>query len=53
MSDYHPLSCRHEFDGGRAWYTGMGHTDESYADPIYIRRGQFHSHLGSLSVGAC
>jgi cytochrome c len=25
----HPISWYHEFDGGRAFYTGNGHTDES------------------------
>jgi type 1 glutamine amidotransferase len=28
----HPISWRHEFDGGRAWYTAMGHPDETYLD---------------------
>lgn len=29
----HPICWCHEFDGGRAWYTGGGHTNESYAEP--------------------
>lgn len=29
----HPLSWFHEFDGGRAFYTGMGHTSESFSNP--------------------
>lgn len=32
----HPLVWYHTFDGGRAFYTGMGHTDESYTDPDYM-----------------
>ena len=28
-----PLTWRHEFDGGRAWYTALGHKSEHYADP--------------------
>ena len=32
----HPMAWYHEFDGGRAFYTELGHTDESYADPIYL-----------------
>ena len=28
----HPVSWRHAFDGGRAWYTALGHTAEGYAD---------------------
>ena len=34
--DNHPMSWYHEFDGGRAFYTELGHTDESYADPLYL-----------------
>jgi type 1 glutamine amidotransferase len=34
--DDHPITWYHEFDGGRAFYTGLGHTDESYADPKYL-----------------
>jgi len=33
----HPMSWYHDFDGGRAFYTELGHTDESYADPIYLK----------------
>jgi uncharacterized protein len=33
----HPMAWYHNFDGGRAFYTEMGHTDESYADPIYLK----------------
>ncbi|GAC1301953.1 MAG: hypothetical protein NVSMB24_05710 [Mucilaginibacter sp.] len=34
--DDHPMSWYHEYDGGRAFYTELGHTDESYADPLYL-----------------
>lgn len=30
--DNHPIAWYHEFDGGRAFYTGLGHTKESYND---------------------
>jgi type 1 glutamine amidotransferase len=33
--DNHPIAWYHEFDGGRAFYTGLGHTDESYDDPNF------------------
>ena len=29
MGDFHPIAWYHDFDGGRAWYTGGGHTNES------------------------
>lgn len=31
----HPIAWYHEFDGGRAFYTGMGHTDASYSDDLF------------------
>lgn len=35
--DYHPIAWYHEFDGGRAFYTGGGHTDESYSEPLFLQ----------------
>ncbi|MBS1502728.1 MAG: ThuA domain-containing protein [Bacteroidetes bacterium] len=35
--DYHPMSWYHSYDGGRAFYTELGHTDESYSDPLYLK----------------
>jgi cytochrome c len=34
--EHHPIAWYHEFDGGRAFYTGMGHTKESYADSLFL-----------------
>ncbi|MFJ2865573.1 ThuA domain-containing protein [Kitasatospora sp. NPDC087314] len=31
----HPITWCAQVQGGRSWYTGMGHTDESYADPAF------------------
>ncbi|WP_315662501.1 ThuA domain-containing protein [Amycolatopsis sp. PS_44_ISF1] len=31
----HPIAWCHESSGGRSWYTGGGHTKESYADPAF------------------
>ncbi|RYF60196.1 MAG: ThuA domain-containing protein, partial [Cytophagaceae bacterium] len=33
---HHHISWYHDFDGGRAFYTGNGHTDESYSDPLFL-----------------
>ncbi len=33
----HPIAWYHEFDGGRAFYTGGGHTDESYTEPLFVQ----------------
>jgi type 1 glutamine amidotransferase len=35
MGQDHPLSWYHPYDGGRSWYTGMGHTIESYSEPLF------------------
>ncbi len=33
----HPMAWYHEFDGGRAWYTELGHTVESYSDSLFLK----------------
>lgn len=33
----HPMAWYHTFDGGRAFYTEMGHTEESWSDPVYLK----------------
>lgn len=33
----HPMAWYHKYDGGRAFYTELGHTDESYSDPLYLK----------------
>lgn len=35
--DYHPMAWHHEFDGGRAFYTAGGHTDESYSEDLFLK----------------
>ncbi|MDP9075992.1 MAG: ThuA domain-containing protein [Bacteroidota bacterium] len=35
--DNHPMAWYHDYDGGRAFYTELGHTDESYADSLYLK----------------
>ncbi len=32
----HPIAWYHEFEGGRAFYTGLGHTKESYTDSLFL-----------------
>lgn len=36
MGADHPIAWYHEYDGGRAWYTGGGHTDESFSEPAFL-----------------
>ena len=33
----HPIAWYHEYDGGRAFYTGGGHTTESYSEPLFLQ----------------
>jgi glucose/arabinose dehydrogenase/type 1 glutamine amidotransferase/PKD repeat protein len=35
MGPEHPIAWCHDYDGGRSWYTGLGHTRESYSDPAF------------------
>ncbi len=47
VDDDHPIAWCHRYDGGRAWYTGLGHTEASYVDPAFL------AHLlGGLEVAA-
>ena len=34
---YHPLAWYHEFDGGRVFYTGIGHSKAVYQHPLYLK----------------
>jgi type 1 glutamine amidotransferase len=36
MGSPHPIAWYHRFDGGRAWYTAMGHMSESYAEAAFL-----------------
>jgi type 1 glutamine amidotransferase len=36
MGADHPMSWWHDYDGGRAFYTALGHTDESYSEPLFL-----------------
>ena len=34
--DYHPITWYHAFDGGRSFYTGLGHLKEVYSNKMFI-----------------
>ncbi len=36
MGDFHPIAWYHEYDGGRAFYTGLGHLDRVYKDEAFL-----------------
>ena len=35
--DNHPMAWYHDYDGGRAFYTNLGHTKESFSEPLYLK----------------
>ncbi len=37
MGAEHPTAWCQVYDGGRSWYTGGGHTDQSYAEPEFLQ----------------
>ena len=40
MEGNHPISWTNEYDGGRVFYTALGHTEESYGDPLFLQHLQ-------------
>lgn len=36
MGSFHPVAWYHRFDGGRSWYTELGHTVESYKEVAFL-----------------
>lgn len=34
---YHPISWHQEYDGGKMFYTGLGHTEESFTDELFLQ----------------
>ncbi len=37
FGDEFPLTWCHQFDGGREWYTALGHQKEHYRDPMFTK----------------
>lgn len=37
MGANHPIAWYHNFENGRVFYTGLGHTDESYSEPLFLQ----------------
>lgn len=35
--DFHPMSWYRPFDGGRAFYTAMGHDAKTFAEPLFLK----------------
>jgi len=47
VDDDHPISWCQKYEGGRSWYTGMGHTEDSFAEAPFLRHI-----LGGIEVAA-
>jgi PKD repeat protein/type 1 glutamine amidotransferase len=52
MGDDHPIAWCHGYDGGRSWYTGGGHTQESYNEPDFLQHllGGIQSAAGAVAA---
>lgn len=37
MGAEHPIAWCQDYDGGRSWYTGMGHTEASFVDATFLQ----------------
>jgi type 1 glutamine amidotransferase len=47
MGPDHPIAWAQFYDGGRSWYTALGHTEESFAEPLFL-----HHLLGGIRFAA-
>ncbi|HET9736477.1 MAG TPA: ThuA domain-containing protein [Solirubrobacteraceae bacterium] len=47
VADDHPISWCQRYDGGRSWYTGLGHTAASFSEENYL----LHI-LGGIEISA-
>src|SRR3954469_3620110 len=50
--DRHPMSWYHDFDGGRAFYTNMGHTEATFSEPLFLQHllGGLRYAIGTKAV---
>ncbi|WP_154859096.1 ThuA domain-containing protein [Cyclobacterium xiamenense] len=49
MGAVHPISWYHEYDGGRVFYTGLGHVEEAFEDADFLNHlygGIWYAALG-------
>jgi type 1 glutamine amidotransferase len=36
MGNFHPFAWYHNYDGGRSFYTALGHLPSAYSDPVFL-----------------
>ena len=53
MGENHPIAWYHDYDGGRAFYTALGHTNETFSDPLVLDhlRGALQYTMGKKYKG--
>ncbi|WP_395802297.1 ThuA domain-containing protein [Daejeonella sp.] len=34
---FHPMAWYHKFEGGRSYYTALGHADDKYTNPLFLK----------------
>jgi cytochrome c len=51
----HPIAWCHRYDGGRSWYTALGHTQASYTEPLFLSHisAGIQIAAGTLPSAAC
>ncbi|WP_257658947.1 ThuA domain-containing protein [Parapedobacter lycopersici] len=55
MGANHPIAWYHEYEGGRVFYTALGHTEASFEDPVFqqhIVGGIWYAIQGDLATGS-
>ena len=54
-ADDHPITWCQRYDGGRSWYTAMGHTAESYSEEHFLTQllGGLETTAGVKPSAAC
>ncbi|MBX2848323.1 MAG: ThuA domain-containing protein [Acidiferrobacterales bacterium] len=55
MGKFHPIAWYHEFDGGRSFYTGLGHLPAVYENPLFqdhLYGGIFWAATGKKLISA-
>jgi type 1 glutamine amidotransferase len=52
--EFHPMAWYHEFDGGRGFYTALGHDNKSWEDPVFVQHilGGIQYAMGTKTVSS-
>lgn len=53
MGPDHPIAWCHAYDGGRSWYTALGHTVDSYTEDEFLRHLLGGIRYAARGEGSC